>query len=161
MYKFPKIDAMWYAWQGCSATHLANSGNGEGYGERLWLWRNFVDGRPEYWAFDNAYPCYANGDPITLGEPCGYALLRPSTDGRPGAAPTRPTVDRDGVLENWIPVAERVPEPYIKRVFTLSDDGEVSAAEFPSGWEGMRKHTYITHWMHVPLAPSHPSGMAR
>ena len=50
--------------------------------ERLWLWRNFVDGEPQYWAFDNAYPCFPNGDPITRGEPCGYALVKQSTKGR-------------------------------------------------------------------------------
>ena len=50
--------------------------------EKLWLWRNFVDGEPQYWAFDNAYPCFPNGDPITRGEPCGYALVKQSTKGR-------------------------------------------------------------------------------
>lgn len=50
---------------------------------KLWLWKNFVDGRPEYWAFDNAYPCHPNGDPMTLGEPCGYAIVKPSENGRP------------------------------------------------------------------------------
>lgn len=49
---------------------------------KLWLWKNFVDGRPEYWAFDNPYPCHPNGDQITLGEPCGYAVLKDSTPGR-------------------------------------------------------------------------------
>ncbi len=49
---------------------------------KLWLWKNFVDGRPEYWAFNNPYPCCENGDPITLGEPCGYALFKDSTNGR-------------------------------------------------------------------------------
>lgn len=44
--------------------------------KKLWLWRNFVDGRPEYWAFDNPYPCHENGDPMTFGEPCGYALVK-------------------------------------------------------------------------------------
>ena len=50
---------------------------------KVWLWKNFVDGRPEYWAFDNPYPCHENGDPMTLGEPCGYAILRQSINGRP------------------------------------------------------------------------------
>ena len=54
----------------------------EGEG-KLWLWKNFVDGRPEYWAFDNPYPINLdNGDPQTLGEPCGYAILKPSRQGR-------------------------------------------------------------------------------
>ena len=52
--------------------------------KRLWLWKNFVDGRPEYWAFDNPYPCVsARGDSLTLGEPCGWAFLKPSVNGRP------------------------------------------------------------------------------
>lgn len=51
---------------------------------KLWLWKNFVDGRPEYWAFDNPYPCMpGGGDPLTLGEPCGYALVKESSNGRP------------------------------------------------------------------------------
>lgn len=50
---------------------------------KLWLWKNFVDGKPEYWAFDNAYPInLEDGDPQTLGEPCGYAILKPSRKGR-------------------------------------------------------------------------------
>lgn len=51
---------------------------------KLWLWRNFVDGKPEYWAFDNAFPINLdNGDPQTLGEPCGYAVFKESRNGRP------------------------------------------------------------------------------
>lgn len=50
--------------------------------KRLWLWKNFVDGKPEYLAFDNPYPCHPNGDPMTLGEPCGYAEFKPSRQGR-------------------------------------------------------------------------------
>ena len=37
---------------------------------------------PEYWAIDNAYPCHSNGDPMTFGEPCGYAIFKQSTPGR-------------------------------------------------------------------------------
>ena len=47
---------------------------------KLWLWKN---GSHEFWAFDNPYPCHPNGDPITLGEPCGYALVKQSVNGRP------------------------------------------------------------------------------
>ncbi len=48
--------------------------------QKLWLWRNFVDGRPEYWAFDNPYPCQVGGgDPMVLGEPRGYAIFKEST----------------------------------------------------------------------------------
>jgi len=50
--------------------------------KRLWLWKNFVGGKPEYWAFENTFPVHMNGgDPQTLGEPCGYALLKPSRQG--------------------------------------------------------------------------------
>ena len=39
---------------------------------KLWLWKNFVDGKPEYLAFDNPFPVHMDcGDPQTLGEPCG------------------------------------------------------------------------------------------
>ena len=55
------------------------------YAPKLWLWRNHVDGRPEYWAFDNPYPRNLdNGDPQTLGQPCGYAIFKPSRDGSAG-----------------------------------------------------------------------------
>jgi hypothetical protein len=51
--------------------------------KKLWLWKNFVDGKPEYWAFDNAFPVYLEcDDPQTLGEPCGYAIFKPSREGR-------------------------------------------------------------------------------
>jgi hypothetical protein len=51
--------------------------------QKFWLWKNFVDGRPEYWAFDNPYPVNLdNADPQTLGEPCGYAIFKPSRQGR-------------------------------------------------------------------------------
>lgn len=56
---------------------------------KLWLWKNFVDGRPEYWAFDNPYPCHTNGDPKTFGEPCGYAILKTSVNGRPDVSEER------------------------------------------------------------------------
>lgn len=51
--------------------------------KKLWLWKNYVAGKPEYWAFDNAFPVRMDcDDPQTLGEPCGYALLKPSRPGR-------------------------------------------------------------------------------
>jgi len=50
---------------------------------KLWLWKNFVDGRPEYWAFDNPYPIHLHSDdPQTLGEPIGYAIFKESRTGR-------------------------------------------------------------------------------
>jgi hypothetical protein len=68
-------------WLG-SITRLTRKASGDEV-ETLWLWKNFVDGRPEYWAFDNPYPCEESGDPITLGQPCGYAIVKPSINGRP------------------------------------------------------------------------------
>ena len=50
---------------------------------KLWLWKNFVDGKPEYWAFDNPFPIFMDShNPQTLGEPCGYAWFKPSRAGR-------------------------------------------------------------------------------
>ena len=52
--------------------------------KKLWLWKNYVDGRPEFWAFDNPFPCREpGGDPLVLGEPVGYALVKESVNGRP------------------------------------------------------------------------------
>lgn len=59
----------------------------------LFLWKNFHDGKSEYWAFDNLYPCYPGGDPMVLGEPCGYVLIKVSVDGR-ARAPAPPVVAR-------------------------------------------------------------------
>lgn len=48
---------------------------------KLWLWRN---GPHEFWAFEHCYPIHMdNDDPQTLGEPCGYAIVKPSRSGRP------------------------------------------------------------------------------
>lgn len=66
----------------------------------LWLWKN---GQHEYWAFDNAYPRYDNGDPMTLGEPVGYALLKQSTNGRPD-------VTHSDVVRAMLAAAEKEPE---------------------------------------------------
>jgi hypothetical protein len=42
---------------------------------RLWLWRN----GDHYLAYEHEYPCYSDGgDPLTLGEPVGYAIFKPS-----------------------------------------------------------------------------------
>lgn len=51
--------------------------------QKLWLWKNFVDGKPEYWAFDNPFPIHLDsGDPQAFGEPCGYAIFKESRQGR-------------------------------------------------------------------------------
>ena len=51
-----------------AATSMPCAPSATGAIPTLWLWKNFVDGRPEYWAFDNPYPCVnGGGDPLTLG----------------------------------------------------------------------------------------------
>jgi hypothetical protein len=44
---------------------------------KLWLWKN----GDHFLAFDNPCPTYDGGDPMTLGEPIGVAILTPSTPG--------------------------------------------------------------------------------
>jgi len=71
-----------YIWQSAPVAEQATKEAAED-APKLWLWQNFVNGRPEYWAFDNPYPINLdNGDPQTLGEPCGYAIFKPSRQGR-------------------------------------------------------------------------------
>ncbi len=48
----------------------------------LWIWKNFVNGNPEFWAFHTPYPVDAGGNPLVLGEPVGYAIIRESYNGR-------------------------------------------------------------------------------
>jgi len=57
------------------------SSDGWPRGKKLWLWKH----GDYYLAFDNPYPCYPGGDPLTLGEPIGVAFLRPSVEGIPGS----------------------------------------------------------------------------
>jgi hypothetical protein len=53
-------------------------------GEKLWLWKN----GDHYLAYRHLYPCFTpGGDPMTLGEPVGYALIRESHD---RATPSKP-----------------------------------------------------------------------
>lgn len=50
--------------------------------KRFWLFRNYVDGVPQFLAFDNPYPCHPDGDPMTLGAPYGVAFFVDSDTGR-------------------------------------------------------------------------------
>ena len=53
--------------------------------ERIWLWKNSEEGKPEYVAYDNPWPIGTDhDDPLTLGEPAGWAYLKPSRDGSAG-----------------------------------------------------------------------------
>jgi hypothetical protein len=63
---------------------------------RLWLWRN---GSHEYWAFEHLYPIHMdNGDPQVIGEPCGYAILKPSRRGR---MPTAAAAEAERSRIDW------------------------------------------------------------
>ena len=65
------------------ATVSAALADKAGEPRKLWLWRNHVDGRPEYWAFDHPFPKNMDdADPQTIGEPCGYAIVKPCRPGR-------------------------------------------------------------------------------
>lgn len=39
---------------------------------KIWLWKN----GDHFWAFDQEFPCYPDGDPMTIGEPIGWAWLK-------------------------------------------------------------------------------------
>jgi hypothetical protein len=71
--------------------------------KKLWLWKNFVNGNPEFWAFDNPYPRHNGGDPMVIGVPVGYAIFKDSVNAYPEAtdesiileiAKSRPVNDR-------------------------------------------------------------------
>jgi hypothetical protein len=47
-------------------------------GTKLWIWKN----GDHYLVFDNEFPCFSNGDPITLGPPIGVGYARASYNGR-------------------------------------------------------------------------------
>lgn len=94
-------------------------------GPRLWLWKNFVDGKPEYWAFSNPYPCHPNGDPMTLGEPCGYADFKESEQGRDDVseADVIAAIKRARPSESATPIAHPDKEADL---FVCCADGEGS-----------------------------------
>jgi hypothetical protein len=59
-----------------------------GHGEKLWLWKN----GDHFLAFRHLYPCFTpGGDPMTLGEPVGYAVFKESHD-RSESRPSNPPV---------------------------------------------------------------------
>jgi hypothetical protein len=86
--------------------------------KKLWLWKNFVDGRPEYWAFDNPYPTNLdNGDPQTLGQPCGYAIFKPSRDGSNGR--TEEQVLRE--MKSVTALRARLAQPELEELARLEE----------------------------------------
>ena len=44
---------------------------------KLWIWRN----GDHFLAYAHEFPCLPCGDPCTIGQPAGYAILKPSVDG--------------------------------------------------------------------------------
>jgi hypothetical protein len=99
---------------------------------KLWLWRNFVDGKPEYWAFDNPFPCHEGGDPITLGEPCGWAIFKRSENARP--------LWPDSEVEAAIERARTPPEVSEEMVERLAR--QLYSATYPAGsWADTSERT--------------------
>ena len=90
---------------------------------KLWLWMNFVDGRPEYWAFDNPFPVHMDcGDPQTLGESVGYALVKPSRNGRPDVAEAE-VLRRIAAAPTVQPLTDEQIAPMVKAA--IGQDGGV------------------------------------
>ena len=88
--------------------------------KKLWLWKNFVDGKPEYWAFDNPYPTNLDGgDPQTLGQPCGYAIFKPSRDGSCGRTEEQVLREMESVTappqRNWVGLTDEELERMANR----------------------------------------------
>ena len=83
-YNLSCVQMTYDGWQACQALNDAKIAElEEKLKQKLWLWKNFVDGKPEYWAFDNPFPIHLDsGDPQVLGEPCGYAIFKESRQGR-------------------------------------------------------------------------------
>lgn len=140
---------------------------------KLWLWKNFVNGRPEYWAFDNPYPTHMNcGDPQTLGEPCGYAIFKPSRNGRPDVSEERvlaaiaraapPQQEQAGaVLDGWQPIETAKKSGHDVLLYTRSCVRLGFWDELRGGiwsiWPG-REPAFPTHWMPLPAAPKQEQG---
>lgn len=100
-YKVGNLQSAWKVWQDACAWQARAAQSAPSQPSKFWLWKNFIGGEPQYLAFDNPYPTYLDsGDPQTLGEPCGYALLKPSRNGRPG-------VDENAVIERIKTTKER------------------------------------------------------
>ena len=68
-----------------------------------------------------------------------------------------PTVDAVEVVQQWIPVTERLPERFVY-VLAMTDFGEAAVARLKGsgrwyiGWTNDR-YDDITHWMPLPQPP--------
>jgi chromosome segregation ATPase len=97
--------------------------------KRFWLFRNYVDGVPQFLAFDNPYPCYPDGDPMTLGEPYGLAFFVESDTGREWSdaqvmddiRKARPAGDEIAALQARLAECERERDEAIKSADFVCD----------------------------------------
>lgn len=153
--------------------------------KKLWLWKNFVEGRPEYFAFDNPFPVHLDcGDPQTLGNPCGYALFKTSRCGRTdvseedilrsiAVAASKRAEPTQVETQGWQPI-ETAPKDFVTEfdgwngervpnvIWTQPEYGKKGEytwcqAEYVQhhGWV-MEPVRGLTHWMPLPPAPSTP-----
>lgn len=107
--------------------------------ERIWLWKNSEEGKPEYVAYDNPWPIGTDhDDPLTLGEPAGWAYLKPSRDGSAGRTEemaeagclqaTRPAPKGDGLVEQIVKGIERQIERGDATIFVGRSKAQVILA---------------------------------
>ncbi|QIM51585.1 hypothetical protein [Hydrogenophaga crocea] len=144
---------LWQVWQARAA--LASQPQAAiGHPKKLWLWRNHVGGRPEYWAFDNPYPKnLENADPQTVGQPCGYAIFKPSRDGSNGRT-------EDQVLKEMTSVRASQPQAEAKPVapycYVYEYDGVFGLHRefYPSEWNGREPDRTIPLYLHPPTQAS-------
>ena len=132
---------------------------------KLWLWKNFVDGKPEYWAFDNPFPIFMDShNPQTLGEPCGYAWFKPSRAGRTDVSEEQVLLGIQKALAQPAqePVAWQTMEakyPSLEKLDIRMGDGSILCDVWPQSdgdlwWEGSGtgekfidpKYANVTHW---------------
>lgn len=128
-YVHEHVESIWHGWQVRAALSAREAPATE---QRLWLWRNFVDGRPEYWAFDNPYPCVTvGGDPLTLGQPCGYAIFKASVNGRPNLSEAEviATVTRMHAADPAPPAAKAVEMDATRAAMALALEAMQDALE--------------------------------
>lgn len=141
---------------------------------KLWLWKNFVDGRPEYWAFDNPYPCKeGGGDPLTLGEPCGYAIFKESTQGRFDVPEAEVIAAIKGAQERskpastafngWIACKDKMPEGGGSVYCAgLDPDGNWWRETCSADWlRDTAPEGFATHWQPLPAFPSSLASSAK
>lgn len=94
--------------------------------QKLWRWKNFVDGNLEYWAFDNPFPIHMDcGDPQTLGEPCGYAINKPSRQGRTDVSDAEVLRRINAASPAWLSAPTGLPQyPDMRQIDATEHEAE-------------------------------------